>query len=69
MDEQTPVNHSVCKVGWGFGEPDLVEYILAGGKGIETRWSLRFLPIQTILWLYISMILWNQCRDDLIAVQ
>ena len=45
MDE--PVNHSVCQVGWGFGQPDLVEYILVHDKGIET--SLRSLPIQTIL--------------------
>ena len=37
-------------------QPGLVEDVPAHGRGLGTRWSLRSLPTQTILWFY-SMIL------------
>jgi len=38
------------KVEWGFGQPDLVR----GGRAAGSRWSLRSLPTQAILWPYDS---------------
>lgn len=50
--------HSLGKIlqgqGWGFERPGLVGGIPAHGKGVGTTWSVRSLPIQTILWLFIS---------------
>lgn len=40
------------QVGWGFGKPNLVRDVPAHGEGVKTRWSLKSLPIKTILWLY-----------------
>ncbi|GAB0188844.1 hypothetical protein GRJ2_001349700 [Grus japonensis] len=37
------------RVGWGFGQPGLVEGVPARSRGVGTRWSLRSLPTQTIL--------------------
>jgi len=37
------------QVGRGFEQPVLVEGVPAHGRGVITRWSLRSLPIQTIL--------------------
>ncbi|GAB0188788.1 hypothetical protein GRJ2_001344100 [Grus japonensis] len=37
------------QVGWGFGQPGLVEGVPAHGRGVGTRWSLRSLPTQTFL--------------------
>ena len=34
----------------GFEQPGLVEGVPAHGKGVGSRWSLRSLPTQTILW-------------------
>ena len=39
-------------VGWGFEQPGLVEGVPVRGRGGGTRWSLRSLPTQTILWLF-----------------
>jgi len=38
------------QVGWGFEQPGPVEGVPAYGRGVGTRWSLRSLPTQTILW-------------------
>jgi len=42
------------QVGWGFDQPSLVEGVAAHGRGVGMRWSIRFLPNQTILWFYDS---------------
>ena len=36
-------------------QPGLVGYVPAHGRGVGTRWSLRPLPTQTILWFYDSI--------------
>jgi len=38
------------QVGWSSEQPGVVESVLAHGRGVGTRWSLRSLPTQTILW-------------------
>ena len=40
------------QVGWSSEQPDLVEDVPADGRGVGTRWALRSLPTQTILWFY-----------------
>jgi len=40
------------QVGWGFEQAGVVEGVPAHGRGVGTRWSLRSLPTQTILWFY-----------------
>ena len=42
------------QVGWGFEQAGLVEGVPAHGRGVGPGWSLRTLPIQTILWFYVS---------------
>ena len=42
------------QAGWSCEQPGLVEDVPAHGRGIGTRWSLRSLPTQTILWPYDS---------------
>jgi len=37
------------QVGWGFGQPGLVEDVPAHGRGVGTRCSIRILPTQIIL--------------------
>lgn len=39
-----------CQVGWDFEYPDLVGGIPAHGRGLGTRWPLKSIPAQTILW-------------------
>ena len=38
------------QAGWGFEQPGLVGGVPALDRGVGTRWSLRCLPTQTILW-------------------
>ena len=38
------------QAGRGFEQPGLVDGVPAHGRGVQTRWSLRSLPTQTILW-------------------
>jgi len=38
------------QVGQGFEQPGVVEGVSAHGRGVGTRWSLRSLPTQTILY-------------------
>jgi len=38
------------QVGWGFEQPGLVESVPAHGRGVGTRWPVRSLLTQTILW-------------------
>ena len=38
--------------GWVFEQPGLVEGVPAHGRGVGTRWSIRSVPTQTILWFY-----------------
>ena len=40
------------QVGWGFEQSGLVEGVPAHSRGVGTRWSLRSLPTQTILWFF-----------------
>ena len=42
------------QVGWGFEKPGLVEGVPAHGRRLGTRWSIRSLPTQSILWFYDS---------------
>ena len=37
------------QLGWGFEQPGLVEGVPAHGRGVGTRWSLKYLPTLTIL--------------------
>lgn len=37
------------QVGWRSEQPDLVKGVPAYGRGVGTRWSLRFLSAQAIL--------------------
>jgi len=39
------------QVRWGSEQPGLVSLPMIGGGG--TKWSLRSLPTQTILWFYM----------------
>ena len=39
-----------AQVGWVFEQPGLMEGVPAHGRGVGSRWSLRSLPTQTILW-------------------
>ena len=57
-DQHTTLYFFGCvqgQVWWRRGKPGLVKCVSAHVRGVGTRWSLRFLPMQTILW---SMILW-----------
>jgi len=58
------------EVGWSSEQPGLGEDVPAHGGGVGTRWSLRSLPTQTILWsLWVpsnsrcSVILWFMKQD------
>ena len=44
------------QVGWSSEHPGLVEDVPAHGRGFGTRWFLRSLPTQTILWFYPSLL-------------
>lgn len=47
-----PIPGSVLsQAGQGFQQSSLVGSIPAHGRGVGTRWSLRVLPTQTILYL------------------
>lgn len=50
---------NLVQVGWGPGQlvPNLVTGNPACGRAVGTRWSLRSLPTQAILW-------WNSCVMD-----
>jgi len=37
---------------WKCSRPGLVEGVPTHGRGLGTRWSVRSLPTQTILWFY-----------------
>ena len=48
---QVPLLGSVQgQAGWGFEQPGIVEGVPAHGRGRGTRWSLRSLPTQIIVW-------------------
>ena len=49
------------QVGWSSEQPGLVGDVPAHGRGVGTRWSLRFLPTLTILWFCDFMILNEVC--------
>ena len=54
-----PVMGSVQgQVGWGFEQIDLVEDVPVHGRGVGLGVPYRLLLTQTILWFYVSMILW-----------
>ena len=40
------------QAGWSSEQPGLVEGVHAHGRGVGTRWSLRSLPTQTVLWYF-----------------
>lgn len=42
----------VFMVGWSSWQPDLVDGNPIHGRDVGTRWSLRILPTQGILWFY-----------------
>jgi len=45
-----PIPESVQgQVGWSFEQHGLVEGVPAHGRGVGTRWSLKFIPTRTIL--------------------
>ena len=51
-----PVPGSVQgQAGCGFEKPVVVGGVPACGRSVGTRWSLRSLPTQTILWVYDSV--------------
>ena len=57
------LSHCCVQVGWGFGQPGLVEGDPAHGRGVGTGRSLRSLPTQTI---WCSMILWKEAQTTLL---
>jgi len=56
------------QVRHSFEQPGLVGSVPARGRRVQTRWSLRSLPTQTILWWFIFTSLWNTrstCKKDI----
>lgn len=58
FDAKKIVGHilNIYQAGWGHALPDLVPALVVGnsvhGRGVGSRWSLRFPPTQVILWSF-----------------